>query len=117
MVQPPPGLPQPVEMTIEPQLPTTTETDEEKKEDTTAALPAQPAPQVRRRLTTRTTPKPHDLAATINTGVLHLSTNEDPEEKKLSLEHMHLQEWYDDDDDLDYDANELKNQDSDQGRA
>eukprot|EP00971_Amphidinium_carterae_P300751 5975585-Amphidinium_carterae.1 len=95
MVQPPPGLPQPVEMMREPTLPTTTETDEEKKEETTVTLPAQPvqpAPQVRRRLTTKTTPKPNDLAATINTGVLHLSTNEDPEEKKLSLENMHLQE-------------------------
>eukprot|EP00971_Amphidinium_carterae_P202527 4018467-Amphidinium_carterae.1 len=92
MVQPPPGLPQPVEITTELQLPTTTETDEEKKEETTASLPVQPAPQVRRTLTTKTTPKPNDLAATFNTGVLHLSTNEDLEEKKLSLEHMQLQE-------------------------
>eukprot|EP00971_Amphidinium_carterae_P173843 3445967-Amphidinium_carterae.1 len=110
MVQPPPGLPQPVEMTTEPTLPTTTETDEEKKEETTAtqpALPVQPAPQVRRRLTTKTMPKQNDLIATIDTGVLHLSTNEDPEEKKLSLDNMCLQEWYDDDN-LDYDGNELK---------
>eukprot|EP00971_Amphidinium_carterae_P189119 3754469-Amphidinium_carterae.1 len=68
MVQPPPGLPQPVEITTEPQLPTTTETDEEKKEEKTAALPAQPAPQVRRRLATKTTPKPSDLAATIRSS-------------------------------------------------
>eukprot|EP00971_Amphidinium_carterae_P309974 6159905-Amphidinium_carterae.1 len=94
MVQPPPGLPQPVEMTIEPTLPTTTETDEEKKEGTTATQPVLPvpAPQVRRRLTTKTTPKQSDLLATIDTGVLHLSTNEDPEEKKLSLDNMCLQE-------------------------
>eukprot|EP00971_Amphidinium_carterae_P141099 2796113-Amphidinium_carterae.1 len=91
-VQPPPGLPQPVETTPEPTLPTTTETDEEKKEETTVAQPPQLAPQVRRRLTTKTTPAKNDLLATIDTGVLHLSTNEDLEEKKLSLENMHLQE-------------------------
>eukprot|EP00971_Amphidinium_carterae_P107564 2130374-Amphidinium_carterae.1 len=86
---------------------TTTETDEEKKVETTVAQPPQLAPQVRRRLTTKTTPAKNDLVATIDTGVLHLSTNEDLKEKKLSLENMHLQEWYDDDN-LDYDANELK---------
>eukprot|EP00971_Amphidinium_carterae_P095247 1884150-Amphidinium_carterae.1 len=53
------------------------------------------------------TPAKNDLLATINTGVLHLSTNEDQEEKKLSLHNMNLQEWYDDDN-MDYDANELK---------
>eukprot|EP00971_Amphidinium_carterae_P058657 1159967-Amphidinium_carterae.1 len=58
-------------------------------------------------MTTKTTPAKSDLVATIDTGVLHLSTNEDPEEKKLSLDNMHLQEWYDDDN-MDYDANELK---------
>eukprot|EP00971_Amphidinium_carterae_P147523 2923580-Amphidinium_carterae.1 len=42
MVQPSHGLPQPVEMRIEPPLPTTTEMDEEKKEETTVAQPAQP---------------------------------------------------------------------------
>eukprot|EP00971_Amphidinium_carterae_P269599 5348296-Amphidinium_carterae.1 len=52
-------------------------------------------------------PAKNDLLATIDTGVLHLSTNEDPEEKKLSLDNMHLQEWYDDDNET-YDANELK---------
>eukprot|EP00971_Amphidinium_carterae_P171869 3407479-Amphidinium_carterae.1 len=57
--------------------------------------------------TTKTTLAKNDLLATIDTGVLHLSTHEDPEEKKLSLDNMHLQEWYDDDN-LDYDANELK---------
>eukprot|EP00971_Amphidinium_carterae_P236043 4684832-Amphidinium_carterae.1 len=43
----------------------------------------------------------------METGVLHLSTNEDAEEKKLSLDNMILQNWYDDDNE-DYDAYELK---------
>eukprot|EP00971_Amphidinium_carterae_P179540 3560781-Amphidinium_carterae.1 len=59
------------------------------------------------KITTKITLAKNDLLATIDTGVLHLSTNEDAEEKKLSLDNMHLQEWYDDDD-KDYDANELK---------
>eukprot|EP00971_Amphidinium_carterae_P133342 2641127-Amphidinium_carterae.1 len=56
---------------------------------------------------TKTTPAKNDLLATIDTRVLHLSTNEDTEEKKLSLDNMHLQEWYDDSNET-YDANELK---------
>eukprot|EP00971_Amphidinium_carterae_P147636 2926253-Amphidinium_carterae.4 len=64
-------------------------------------------PQVRSRLTTKTTPSKNDLLATIDTGVLHLSTNEDATEKKLSTDNMLLQEWYDNDNE-DYDANELK---------
>eukprot|EP00971_Amphidinium_carterae_P271835 5394270-Amphidinium_carterae.1 len=51
-----------------------------------------PAPQIRRRLTTKTTPAKNDLLATIDTGVLHLSTNEDQEEQRLSLDNMDLQE-------------------------
>eukprot|EP00971_Amphidinium_carterae_P193284 3835740-Amphidinium_carterae.1 len=43
-------------------------------------------------ITTKTTPAKNDLLATIDTGVLHLSTNKDAEEKKLSLDNMHLQE-------------------------
>eukprot|EP00971_Amphidinium_carterae_P181407 3598768-Amphidinium_carterae.2 len=66
-----------------------------------------PQPQVRRRITTKTTPSKNDLLATIDTGVLHLSTNEDAEEKKLSTDNMILQDWYDDDNE-DYDAYELK---------
>eukprot|EP00971_Amphidinium_carterae_P017937 353412-Amphidinium_carterae.2 len=113
-VQPPPGLQQPVDITPEPIpqqpiLPTTETTD--KTTDTTSTTQVQPAPQlqqpIRRRLTTKTTPAKNDMLATIDTGVLHLSTNEDDEEKKLSLDNMHLQEWYDNDNE-DYDANELK---------
>eukprot|EP00971_Amphidinium_carterae_P067308 1332375-Amphidinium_carterae.1 len=77
------------------------------KEQTTTTQPQLPAQQVRRRLTTKTTLAKNDLLATIDTGVLHLSTNEDPEEKKLSLDSMHLQECYDNDNET-YDANELK---------
>eukprot|EP00971_Amphidinium_carterae_P029829 586879-Amphidinium_carterae.1 len=66
-----------------------------------------PQPQVRRRITTKTTPSKNDLLATIDIGVLHLSTNEDPEEQKLSMDNMILQDWYDDDN-ADYDAYELK---------
>eukprot|EP00971_Amphidinium_carterae_P313823 6237020-Amphidinium_carterae.1 len=77
----------------------------ETKTDTTTT-PAQTTqqPPVRRRLTTKTTPAKNDVLATIDTGVIHLSTNEDLEEKKLSLGNMHLQEWYDDDNE-EYDAN------------
>eukprot|EP00971_Amphidinium_carterae_P304873 6058559-Amphidinium_carterae.1 len=109
-VQPPPGLHQPVDTTPEPfpQQPIlpTTETTTEPTTVTPEIQDKPNSPQqqpVRRRLTTKTTLAKNDLLATIDTGVLHLSTNEDAEEKKLSLDNMHLQEWYDDDD-----ANELK---------
>eukprot|EP00971_Amphidinium_carterae_P000054 1186-Amphidinium_carterae.1 len=36
------------------------------------------------------------LQATKDPGVLHLTTNEDVEGKKLSTESMNLQAWYDD---------------------
>eukprot|EP00971_Amphidinium_carterae_P087024 1721765-Amphidinium_carterae.1 len=93
----------------EPTLPTTEVTTEkaETNEQIAAPAPQLPTQQVRRRLTTKTTPAKNDLLATIDTGVLHLSTNEDPDEKQLSLDNISLQEWYDDDD-IDYDANELK---------
>eukprot|EP00971_Amphidinium_carterae_P039808 781715-Amphidinium_carterae.1 len=93
--------------TIEESTQPTTEIEEEKNEETTMVQPPPQPQQVRRRLTTKTTPAKNDLIATIDTGVLHLSTNEDQEEKKLSLDNMDLQEWYDDDN-LDYDEKELK---------
>eukprot|EP00971_Amphidinium_carterae_P129740 2569986-Amphidinium_carterae.1 len=55
----------------------------------------------------KTTPSNNDLLATIDTGVLHLSTSEDAGEKKLSTDNMILQDWYDDDNE-DYDAYDLK---------
>eukprot|EP00971_Amphidinium_carterae_P257383 5109632-Amphidinium_carterae.1 len=117
-IQPPPGLQQQPETTTpevirtpqQPVLPTSETTTEVTTTPTAQTTPLQVSlqqPQVRRKLTTKTTPAKNDLLATIDTRVLHLITNEDSEEKKLSLDSMHLQEWYDDDNE-DYDANELK---------
>eukprot|EP00971_Amphidinium_carterae_P115542 2288337-Amphidinium_carterae.1 len=47
------------------------------------------------------------LQASKNTGVLHLTVNEDIEEKKLTTVSMNLQAWYDDDN-TEYTAQELK---------
>eukprot|EP00971_Amphidinium_carterae_P126150 2499108-Amphidinium_carterae.2 len=81
--QPPPGLQQVPEMSemttapSEPILRTTQATTEKQPEQeppqTTQITP--PKPEVRRRITTKTTSSKNDLLATINTGVLHLSTN------------------------------------------
>eukprot|EP00971_Amphidinium_carterae_P267354 5303253-Amphidinium_carterae.2 len=114
IVQPPPGLQQP-ELPTAPQQPilplqqipkTTTQTPQQQVQ--VQQPPQQPPPQqsqVRRRITTKTTPSKNDLLATMETG--HLSTNEDAEEKKLSMDNMILQDWYDNDND-DYNVYELK---------
>eukprot|EP00971_Amphidinium_carterae_P207647 4120350-Amphidinium_carterae.1 len=113
IVQPPPGLQQPELTTtpLQPILPLqpTTETTIEPKPQTprVQVQPTPQQPQVRRRITTKTTPSKNDLLATIAIGVLHLSTNEDAEEKKLTTNNMILQEWHDNDNE-DYDAYELK---------
>eukprot|EP00971_Amphidinium_carterae_P002939 57634-Amphidinium_carterae.1 len=94
-IQPPLGWQQPVDTTPEPIttpqqpiLPTAKPTTE-----TTTTTQAQTTPQqqqpVRRRITTKTTLAKND---SFDTGVLLLTTNEDAEEKKLSLDNMHLQE-------------------------
>eukprot|EP00971_Amphidinium_carterae_P065004 1288252-Amphidinium_carterae.2 len=100
-VQPPPGLQQPELITVPPEpippLQQTTEPTIEKTTETTSEVqvqPTQPQPKVRRRITTKTTPAKNDLLATIDTGILHLSTNEDSEEKKLSMDNMVLQDAY-----------------------
>eukprot|EP00971_Amphidinium_carterae_P107914 2136448-Amphidinium_carterae.1 len=71
-----------------------------------------PQPQVRRRITTKTTPSKNGLLAAIDTGVLHLTTNEDAEEKKLPTHDVthrqHDSTRMDDDDNEHYDAYELK---------
>eukprot|EP00971_Amphidinium_carterae_P238156 4728189-Amphidinium_carterae.1 len=86
-VQPPPGsitIPQqPILPTAEPATKTITPAQ--------VQTPPQQQQPVRRRLATKTTPAKNDLR----------------KEKKLSLDNMHLQEWYDDDNE-NYDANELK---------
>eukprot|EP00971_Amphidinium_carterae_P351575 6492171-Amphidinium_carterae.1 len=73
----------------------------------TQVQPTPPQPQVRRRITTKTTLSKNDLLATIDTGALHLSTHVDAEEKKLSTGKRIWQDWYDDDNEH-YDAYELK---------
>eukprot|EP00971_Amphidinium_carterae_P035536 699679-Amphidinium_carterae.1 len=100
-VQPPPGLQQP-ELTTAPRQPILPlqqipETTAESSQPHVQVQPPPPQPQVRRRITTKTTPSKNDLLAALDTGVLHLSTNEDAEEKKLSMDNMILQDWYDDD--------------------
>eukprot|EP00971_Amphidinium_carterae_P165456 3279773-Amphidinium_carterae.1 len=54
------------------------------------------------------------LQATIDIGILHLTTHEDEEERKLTTKSMQPQEWYNDDNE-DYDEYEAQN--SNQGRA
>eukprot|EP00971_Amphidinium_carterae_P189131 3754667-Amphidinium_carterae.1 len=78
-----------------------------RKDNTSSSADTSSSTTTSRTQTTRTTLAKNDLLATIDTGVLHLTTNEDVEEKKLSLDNMHLQEWYDDDNE-DYDTNEIK---------
>eukprot|EP00971_Amphidinium_carterae_P230906 4581956-Amphidinium_carterae.4 len=100
-VQPPPGLQQPEPKTVPqqqiiPLQPIPESTAEPSKPQVQVQQPPE-QPHVRRRLTTKTTPSKSDLLATIDTGVLHLSTNVDAEEKKLSIDNMLLEDWYDDD--------------------
>eukprot|EP00971_Amphidinium_carterae_P278070 5519809-Amphidinium_carterae.3 len=59
--------------------------------DTTSPEPEQPQPKSenRRRLTTKTTPSQSALQATIDSGILHLTTNEDEEEKTSADDRQH----------------------------
>eukprot|EP00971_Amphidinium_carterae_P145439 2882205-Amphidinium_carterae.1 len=87
----------PEPITTPPESTTTTEVRHEPVPQTT-----QPKPEVRRRISTKTTPSKNDLLATIETGVLHLTTkhqtNDDAEEKKLTINGQHdITGWYDND--------------------
>eukprot|EP00971_Amphidinium_carterae_P017374 342501-Amphidinium_carterae.2 len=108
-VQPPPGLQQQPELITAPRARTDPTITTDKRIDnrtiTTSSISA--ATYTTTTSQTQNYNEKTDLLATIDTGVLHLSTNEDAEEKKLSTDNMILQEWYDNDNEQ-YDAYELK---------
>eukprot|EP00971_Amphidinium_carterae_P254811 5058328-Amphidinium_carterae.1 len=98
-LQPPPGLYQKVPGTIiEAPEPIQHQPEPERQ---------QPKSEIRRRLTTKNTPSQYGRQATIDSGIVHLTTNEDEDERTLTTDNMQLQEWYDDDNE-DYDEYELK---------
>eukprot|EP00971_Amphidinium_carterae_P211730 4201355-Amphidinium_carterae.4 len=101
-LQSPPGLEQPKPEVYKAALPPT---EAEPKHVTEEVADQSKTDEPRRRLTKKTPMT--GLQATMDTGSLYLTVNEDNEERRLATESMNLQVWYDDEN-TEYAAQELK---------